>query len=273
MNEFKVIVDRPKVSSKQIQQQMDFDHLLSSQKVMAKPFHKSIWFYGSTGLATLGVITLTSVNLESKSQEIQSQDLTSSPPPQLIASTDLSEKTSKPIDLTSKSETTNPLPIEKKSTSIKKTTNQKPESKTNDHISQLDETVNTTESLSSDVNTTKEIHSEMKSAVNEKSTFSYMDLHPSISGVYNGEISKEQLFNDQGLLTKADIKVIHFELHLILGISSKVYVSDGHELTEEMKSDINQLSTGDELYFENIQGETVDGDVIRLSPLKYVLLN
>jgi hypothetical protein len=40
-----------------------------------------------------------------------------------------------------------------------------------------------------------------------------------------------------------------------------------------MKSAIKNIGTGDEIYFENIDGKATTGEVIRLSPIRYILLN
>lgn len=100
-----------------------------------------------------------------------------------------------------------------------------------------------------------------------------MDLYPRISGRINGGITKEELLNEDGLVTNSDIKIISFQLHLIDGTGGKVFESRGNVLNTEMKIAINHINVGEEIYFEKIDGKSISGEVVRLSPLRYVLLN
>ena len=56
MNNYKIRRDRPRVSSEEIAQRKDFDSLLNDHLIMNRPFFKNPWFFGVTGMATLGLL-------------------------------------------------------------------------------------------------------------------------------------------------------------------------------------------------------------------------
>ena len=59
MKNRKIILDRGHISSKEIAERQDFDDLLKSFKTPPNPYWKSIWFWGTTGVASLGLFFLT----------------------------------------------------------------------------------------------------------------------------------------------------------------------------------------------------------------------
>jgi hypothetical protein len=58
MKNRKIILDRGHISSKEIAERQDFDDLLKSLKTPPNPYWKSIWFWGTTGVASLGLFFL-----------------------------------------------------------------------------------------------------------------------------------------------------------------------------------------------------------------------
>ena len=62
MDNRKMNLDRSPVSSEQIQAKQNFDAILSNYKLLKKPFYKSKWFWGTTGLATFGLVTVFGLN-------------------------------------------------------------------------------------------------------------------------------------------------------------------------------------------------------------------
>ena len=62
MDNRKMNLDRSPVSSEQIQAKQNFDAILSNYKLLKKPFYKSKWFWGTTGLATFGLVMVFGLN-------------------------------------------------------------------------------------------------------------------------------------------------------------------------------------------------------------------
>ena len=160
--------------------------------------------------------------------------------------------------------------------SVEKTKNTNSESQETAKIKPIDENI-TLEKTLNHVNDISIIDLEPTTIINQaetkKTTFSLIDLYPRISGKINGNITKSELLNDNGLITNSDIEVVSFELHMIDGSGGKVFTNSGNLLTQEMKSAIKKIGAGDEIYFEKINGKATSGEIIRLSPIRYILLN
>jgi len=262
MNNFKINIDRPKISTTDVKSKMNFEQVLKSHQLMSLPFYKTTWFLGTTGLATITLVATTIYGFENKtiSDDLskKSKVITSVPPIIVQNQEPQEEKINTEINKI------NELPIEKKSTFIKQTTNQKP---LNINISTKDKVILDVETETvSDVSMISE-----SEGVNK--VFNYFDFHPRISGKVNGDITKNELFDDKGLVTNTNVEVIHFELHLVDGGGGKVFEENGHLLTSEMKEAIENVEIGDEIYFEDIQGVSKKGEKVRLNPLRYTILN
>ena len=102
----------------------------------------------------------------------------------------------------------------------------------------------------------------------------FSSLMPRIGGKINGSISREELFDNKGITTESDVSIIHFELHLIDGLGGEMQMTEeSNQLNEEMKAALDRINQGETIYFYNIKGKTEDGTVVRLNPLRYVLMN
>lgn len=263
MNKFKINVDRPKMSSKDISSKMNFEDILSNHKVMTKPFYKSTWFFGVTGLATVSLIAGSMYTLNQEGDELyQSPQIVSNSIPLMEKEVDFEMKKIVKLEpvLTEK-------PIENKPTLKIEETKHKKKSKVK--ITPITET---------EIEIKKE-KPEPVSKVADKSlaeipkTFSFLDLHPRISGKMDGKITKKELFSEDGITTNSDVEIISFQLHVVNGVSSKVFDSADNKLNSEMKLAIEKINVGEEVYFEKIQGKATTGEIFRLSPIRYVLLN
>jgi hypothetical protein len=258
MSKIKINLDRPGISSKEIANKMNFEEILLHQKIMTKPFYKSAWFYGVSGIASVSLIasTLYSMNMEgdkivslntiterSNTLKLKIPDSKGVPFEKEITENKINKKT----------------PIEEKPT-LKTVKNQ------NTTIIEDDNILNNT---SVEVNSISNIKVEAELP----EVFSFMDLYPRISGRLNGSITKEELLNDKGLVTNSTVKIVSFQLHLVDATGGKVFESKGNILNSEMKMAIGSINVGEEIYFEKIDGQASTGEIVRLSPLRYVLLN
>jgi len=257
MNKIKINLDRKGISSKEILEKMDFDQLLDNHMILSKPFYKTKWFYGVTGLATVTLIVSSAYSINMEGDKIQSkQKLLSNIVPHVLMKDHQNMKNV----LIEKEEKENIPIIEQKQI--------KPIEKTNTF-----ENLKTKESTSKK-EITLEVKIKKEESVDEnKKVFNMLDLYPRISGKLNGSITKEELFNDEGLKTNTEIEIISFELHLVDGVGGKVFSNKGNTLNTEMKTALTKVSSGGEIYFEEINGQAPTGEILRLSPLRYVLLN
>ena len=264
MNKLKINVDRPNMSSKDISNRMNFENVLSNHKIMAKPFYKSTWFFGVTGLATISLIAGSVYSLNQEGDELYRNTQIAESSPIVKENIDLIE--SKIIELDINETLKFNTPIEEKSTL--KTVSLKSKKKiTKINKPSVDEVV------VEDVQPVPVSKVANKSLNEIPQTFSFMDLHPRISGKFDGKITKNELMDDNGITTNSDVEIVSFQLHLVDGMTSKVFDSEGNKLNAEMKLAIEKVNVGEEVYFEKIKGKATTGEIFRLSPIRYVLLN
>lgn len=76
MENFKVKLDRTKISSEEIASRQNFDNVLSSFNQAKPPAYKNPWFWGSAGLATVGVTTILTLNAFTLKNETDDKKIT-----------------------------------------------------------------------------------------------------------------------------------------------------------------------------------------------------
>lgn len=273
MKSRKVILDRPLVDSKEIQAHKNFDQVLANHRVMSKPFYKTNWFIGTTGIASVGLIvggivaTQDANNLSAENQNLVQTD---APPEIVVPDNGL-------IAMNGKLK--NPSALAKKTLAydnyLRSQQNQIEHDQTStiETVSESIETIDEEDDNSQITSNESNTYTPTGVEVQNRTGFSRIDLHPRISGKLNGDITREELLNDQGLVTEADVSIVYFELHLVDGLGGKVFEEESNQLNEEMKQAISRVMVGETIYFENIKGRSKNGDVVRLNPLRYVLLN
>jgi len=265
MNKLKINVDRPKMSSNEISNKMNFENILISHKIMAKPFYKSTWFFGVTGLATISLIAASVYTLNQEGDELHHSSQIANNVSVLKNEVNLIENNV--IELNINEPVKKDQPIENKITLNTKSSKVERNAVKNKSIKQESPVIN-------DKRVSEPISKVANESLNEiPKTFSFIDLHPRISGKIDGAITKSELMNDNGLTTNSDVEIISFQLHLVEGMTSRVFDSEGNKLNSEMKLAIEKINVGEEVYFEKIKGKATTGEIFRLSPIRYVLLN
>lgn len=262
MKNRKMNLDRPPLDQKEIQMGMNFGQLMVSYQAMSKPFYKTKWFFGTAGMASIGLIVGGTFAFQSGDQTTDSQvslTLTDSPP---ISLAENSEKE----ELFAMNYTESTVFEETKQTEFTSTKETKYDKK-NTPLS-IPEPLN----QSSETQVNPDLNSN-EGSTDLKSESDPLDLTPRINGKANGNITREDLLDNKGLTTNADVSIIHFELHLIDGLGGKVFEEESNQLSKDMKEALKNVNQGEMIYFENIKGKTPEGHIVRLNPLRYVLLN
>lgn len=273
MKDRKLNLDRPQLTENEIMAGKNFDAIVQNYQMMSKPFYKQTWFFGTTGLASLGLIiggTLAFQNTPDSSLSVQNYS-TDAPPEVSVPNTkfiDLKTYDSsneEEIDYTISTNISQNSPtIEKKSTPKEKTKNDVLVNNSNQNGIISQENLAQNDVVLAPTTETIQDNAKKNSA---------MDMYPRISDKIGGTITREELLNNNGITTEGDVNVIHFELHLIDGLGGKVYSEDGNQLNQEMKNALDKVQQGETIYFENIRGKVKDGKEVRLNPLRYVLMN
>lgn len=275
MKNRKINVDRPQLTGEEIMARKNFEAIVRNHQVMSKPFYKQSWFFGTTGLASLGLIIGGTFAFQSSDEEDQlsSELLNTEAPPNftipdnnyIVATSKFNETTN---ELTKKTIQINPLnisPIEENFTLEEQQS--VAETETNEEggdLARLNSERN--EMLTQDSNPVFEEKADDK-------PFSRMDMYPRISSKMGGGITRNELLDNKGITTEGDVSIIHFELHLIDGLGGKVFTEESNQLNQEMKDALENIGQGETIYFENIRGKVKNGAEVRLNPLRYVLMN
>jgi hypothetical protein len=272
MKDRKINVDRPQLDANEIMAGKNFEAIMRSHQMMSKPFYKQTWFYGTTGLASLGLIiggTLAFQNAPDSRQELKVEQL---------ATTEVSKLEIPTSNLFVADGNPKGIYVEK----VKNTVNTNPQNqKLFDKNTTQSDPKNTKKNLVNSTEQTQVVTVDPKPLINAvdnpetviKNEPIAMELYPRISGKMGGSISRSELLNNKGITTEADVNIIHFELHLIDGLGGKVFVEDGNQLNYEMKNALKNAAPGETIYFENIRGKIKNGTEVRLEPLRYVLMN
>jgi hypothetical protein len=262
MKNRKMNLDRPPLDQKEIQMGMNFGQLMVSYQAMSKPFYKTKWFFGTAGMASIGLIVGGTFAFQSGDKTTDSQ-----------ASLTITD--SPPVSLTEHSEKEELFAMNYSASTVFEGTTQTEFASTKE--SKHDKK-NTPLSIPEPLNTSSETQINAELNATEESTdlkngSDPLDLTPRINGKANGDITREDLLDNKGLTTNADVSIIHFELHLIDGLGGKVFEEESNQLNKDMKEALKNVNQGEMIYFENIKAKTSEGHVVRLNPLRYVLLN
>jgi len=263
MKNRKMNLDRPPLESKDIQAGMNFGQLMVTYHAMSKPFYKTKWFFGTAGMASIGLIVGGTIAFQGTDEktELKIPEITDNPPLTIV------EK-EKPNDLLAVNFS------DQSQTESSETFQTETKHKSNDkNITPIINSDQTEQIIETVANQQDPVISQSDESQEKKSGFDPMDLTPRINGKMNGEITREDLMDNKGLTTNSDVSIIHFELHLIDGLGGKVFEEESNQLNQQMKTAIGDVGRGETIYFENIKGKTSDGFIVRLNPLRYVLLN
>ncbi|MFD1553188.1 hypothetical protein DNU06_15110 [Putridiphycobacter roseus] len=264
MDNYNIKLDRPKLTSEEIVQRKDFDTLMNNHEIIKRPFRKSPWFFGVTGMATIGLLLGGVYTFTSSSHKPEEQALQ-------IVKNDSPKLEAKLVSL----EVMEPAPEKvlamqsphENKRELKKVKNEK---KNNyDNTNTLIE--NTVKPMVEEpaVQKEKKPSEPLDKSANVRS--GYLDNHPRINGKIGGKLKMSEVENNFNILTDSEIEVLSFELHVVTEFGAKVYQNNSNALTNEMKNAILKQGVNSEIYFENIQGDVGGGKKMRLSPLKYSL--
>jgi len=273
MNNYKISRDRIRVSSKEIAQRKDFDSLLNDFAIMNRPFYKSPWFFGVTGMATLGLLIggIYSFNTIDTTDSTSPVATTDNPPPeQEVVIAQISQTT---IDEVPKETEVEQQKKNKHGKIITFDPNHESKKDAANIIPAASEVVepiseemtivsDNTESALADIKTKSPAESDPR-----------LSILPRIVGKIGGTITKEDLEDEKGLYTEAGVEVIGFQLHVATGLGSKVLETEGNQLSNEMIDVIHELYPGEEIYFEKILGRVEHGQVVTLPPVKFNVIN
>lgn len=262
MDNYNIRQDRPRLSSEEIAQRKDFDSLLNDYHIIKKPFYKNPWFFGVTGMATVGLLIGTTYSFTDSPPQSRSESATvTNIPPKKEKKTIYLASLETPMEL---KETE--APKEKKEIKLKK-------KEIHDNNSTLKNTpIIETETVKPVVPEKKTpVKRRLNSVNEERSSNTALQNHPRINGKIGGELSLTETRSGTSIVTDSNIPIVGFEMHLATEFGFKVYRSNSNTLTTEMVKAIKTVGENNEVYFEQIKGQISADKTIGLQPLKYML--
>ena len=277
MKDRKINLDRPQLTHNEIMAGKNFEAIVQNHQFMSKPFYKQTWFFGTTGLASLGIIigsTLAFQNPPSTDNTSALYYNTDALPDsgvddnQLIVMNENESVNTNDESNLIQNQLQNTLAIEETFTPDKNLKTNKTE--TDRRQNPIPDQSIPLELKVEEPLVTNQPKNEVAQEMERNKA---LDLYPRISDKIDGSITRDELLDNKGITTEGDVNIIHFELHLIDGLGGKVYSEDGNQLNQEMKEALEQVGQGETIYFENIRGQVKNGTEVRLNPLRYVLLN
>lgn len=258
MDNYNIRQDRPRLSSEEIAQQKDFDSILNDYHIIKKPFYKNPWFFGVTGMASVGLLIGTSLSFTDKPAE----------PPLAIVTTENEppKKANKTIYLASMEANTHEITEE---VMRKKENIQLKKKEIHDNTSTLNKNSLKTPASAAENTEVKQIDAIQKATKVNSGHSNALQNHPKINGKIGGTLSLDELKNDFTITTDSNIPIIAFEMHLATEFGSKVYRSKSNQLTSEMIDALTAVSAETEVYFQGIKGQLNEDFTKNLQPLKF----
>ncbi|MDX1350916.1 MAG: hypothetical protein R3279_11740, partial [Putridiphycobacter sp.] len=222
MDNYKIRQDRPRMSSEEIAQRKDFDSILNDHHIMKKPFFKNPWFFGVTGMASVGLLIGTSYGFtDRRAEPPEVATVTEHMPPPTIQNKTIQLASFEPktIENTESNEKIIPITSQKKNEIHDNTSTL--EKKSIDNNNSATETPSKTEMMP-----------DPKSEVLEASVA--FQNHPKINGKIGGALSAGSLSNQTTILTDSNIPIIGFEMSVETEFGAKIYSAESNTLTAEM---------------------------------------
>lgn len=253
MKHFKINVGRKKLSSEYIRSKQNFDSVLSGVKISQPSFWKSVWFYGTIGMA--GVATVVGYkfyNSENHLNEtIITQDLIN--PQDVVLNSDYLKETSMTYQVSQTAAV--PTPQIQKIQSVVDEKEKQPAM--TPHV-----TKTTSNEVWCDKKTEEFLLEEIPEPVITKAKKPIRNSMPSISGVYNGDISWE-VFKDGVVFVGEDISVKQFSIQYTTRLGDKITSVKGDRIPAEVALELEKLGLNQTVFITNVVAGDERGSMVR----------
>ena len=252
MEKIKTIVDRERLGSDYIESRQNFGQVLNEVNQLKPPVWKSAWFYGPVGVSVLAVVV----------------SITAFDPPSSMAMSNTEQNPDyKALVAHVKSESKSP----RNTIAFDKTTTLEHE------LEESSSTVHPKEIITTEHKAANSVVIEevpVENDVNEsvvESKYIYNGSFPNIDGVFNGDISVNQLLNGGGITSNPSLTITGFTINYFDGsevVSSNV---SGNKIPMEIGTMIKDYNIGGMIYITNIKANHEDGFDVSMSSLNYVI--
>lgn len=266
MEKIKVIVDREKVSSKEIASRQDLNSVLKGATT-STPVWKSGWFYGTVGLASIAIVAVTatwnqSSNVELQNEKVLTASLTDSNVTPVLEEPNVSIEVieSSPTEDSPKQEE---LAKEEERVTPQKTKVQKSEEEI---LTEDDQTIVESKPISYTSIAPKTDHSVAK--VN-----GVVNKMPNIAGVYYGPISIDKLCSDNRISSSPDIEITSFKINYNTMDGDVVKSVSGDIIPPDICSQLKRWNLNSTVFITEIRGVSKHGEALMLSSMSLIPTN
>ena len=245
MKEFKVKLDRKKLSKEHIESKQNFDSVLAQLKTIKAPFWKSAWFYGSVGLSGIAIVVGYSIfqKKEGLNETINTQFT------ETIQSVQPNQENPEPILIAQAPAVAQVQPAIEKKSPVKPVSaaavraNINPEENINEHAITV-------------VKAEEEVTKPIKKP---QTTISAM---PSIDGVFNGDIPIER-FSMGEIVVGKDLKVKQFSIQYTSRNGDKTISVNGSSIPSEVSAELKSVGLNQTVFITNVVAVNQLGDLMR----------
>lgn len=257
MKQFKINLDRKKLTKDYIESKQNFDSVLGKVAATKPNFWKSAWFYGSVGLSGVAVIVGYSI---SQSQNQVNETLITqnkSFKQELSVSSDSDAKIilAQNVNISQKREVVEEY-------AQKDVVKIAPVMRENKHTETMEVEVKT---VSGPV-----VVEPVKTEKAAKPVSVITNSMPSISGVYNGDISWEN-FKSGTLIIGENIQVKSFNIQYTSRLGDKTVTINGDKCPEEVLNELGNLGLNQTIFITNVVAEDTSGSKMRYVSMDYNL--
>lgn len=245
MKEFKVKLDRKKLTKEHIESKQNFDSVLAQLKTIKAPFWKSAWFYGSMGLSGIAIVVGYSfIQNKKELNEIINTQLVEE-----VNSIDESQVLAQPI-IIAQADDKEMVHHEIEKTKLPKKTQEKTT------VTKIDATPTATK----EVGKNEVVEQEVTKTAKKPQTI--INAMPSIDGVYNGDISIER-FSSGEIAVGKDLKVKKFSIQYTSRNGDKTISVDGSTIPSEISGELKSVGLNQTVFITNVVAVNQDGDLMR----------
>lgn len=257
MKHFKINVDRKKLSSEHIQSRQDFSSVLNGAKLSKSSVNiwKTTWFYGVVGMAGVATVVGYYFNktekkfdetiITQKTEQVQESKEFAFYPIRSLAYDEVSLAINEEPQMRNESQSVKNVQLVdyKKETTVKPITVAE---KNNDSQTETKPIVE--ESVVEQPIASKRI---------AKSNM------PSISGVYNGDISWEN-FKEGEVFVGEDLSVKQFSIQYTTRMGDRTISVKGNKIPSEVVTDLEKLGLDQTIFITNVVAGDQTGELMRL---------
>lgn len=255
MDNFKINVDREKLSSDYIQSKQNFQKVMHHVKATKPPVWKSGWFYGTIGLASVaGLIVISTLVSNQPKNDIAEKNNQQQAKAQTILAETTSASIFVPEDLVETKSVKTTEIIEKHTPNLtspksKIENTEKPQPKTEDVIP------------------VEQINEEALTGPIVKNKF------PKISGHFTGEIPCSVLCNSNGIEVNEDIQITSFTIQFEGKGKDQTINVVGNKIPESICSQISDRHFDQMIFITNIFGVDKQGVNHNFTPMNLIAIS